>query len=171
MKNRQLILIRHGESTGNVDHSFYKLPDCCVALTPTGILQSVECAKKLLNLNNFNLWHHGLTVFSSNMYRAQQTAHIVLRCAGLRHVQPIITPSLHERYDDEESYAETMDRVKVWWEKNDYLLEAGDVMIFSHAFLIAAFMEVLMPQVPPTIIPNAEMRILTKDCDGKYNQV
>lgn len=143
MKNH-LVLIRHGESTANVDESFYKLPDCCVALTPTGILQSVECGKAISEMKHINLWHDGLSVFSSKLTRAKQTAEIVLRSAHLRHVNPIETPSLNERDGRYETYVQTRDRVGLWWNQHEYLLSAGNVIIFAHAFVLSAFMSHLL---------------------------
>lgn len=48
MKPKRIILIRHGESKGNVDSSVYgTTPDYALTLTPKGLAQAVQCGKKL----------------------------------------------------------------------------------------------------------------------------
>jgi bisphosphoglycerate-dependent phosphoglycerate mutase len=167
-------LIRHGESTANVDPTFYSLPDCCVALTPRGIRQSVECSKILSRLPDINLWHHGLSVFCSRHARAQQTAQIVLRCAGLRHVTPILSASLNERHDSEETYPQTRERVAAWWNQHEYLLSAGDMIVFAHHYLIAAFIAHLTDlsdeEMETLRIANAVPLVFVRSDDG-YKQV
>jgi broad specificity phosphatase PhoE len=47
MKPRRIILIRHGESEGNLDHSLYKTTlDYALKLTQRGISQAEKLARK-----------------------------------------------------------------------------------------------------------------------------
>ena len=48
MKPSKIILIRHGESIGNIDRGVYeKIPDYRLTLTPKGKEQAEECGKQL----------------------------------------------------------------------------------------------------------------------------
>ncbi len=48
---KRIILVRHGESRGNVDETLYgHLADSKIPLTKTGKLQSEECGKKILRM-------------------------------------------------------------------------------------------------------------------------
>lgn len=48
MKPNRIILIRHGESTGNIDESVYgKIPDYKLVLSENGKKQAEDCGKKL----------------------------------------------------------------------------------------------------------------------------
>lgn len=48
MKPKRIILIRHGESEGNLDpHVYGKTPDYALKLTPNGHLQAQQCGKQL----------------------------------------------------------------------------------------------------------------------------
>ena len=51
MKPKRIILIRHGQSLGNIDESIYaKLPDYKLPLTDEGKKQASDCGKKLRNI-------------------------------------------------------------------------------------------------------------------------
>ncbi|KAJ7570731.1 hypothetical protein O6H91_01G133300 [Diphasiastrum complanatum] len=48
---RRIILIRHGQSEGNVDESAYtRIPDAKIALTETGWRQAVHCGRRIRKL-------------------------------------------------------------------------------------------------------------------------
>lgn len=45
---RRIILVRHGQSEGNIDESAYtRIPDSKIALTEEGWKQAVDCGKKI----------------------------------------------------------------------------------------------------------------------------
>ncbi len=53
MKPLRIILIRHGESIGNIDRSVYeRIPDHKLNLTKTGIKQAQSCGKRLQDIVN-----------------------------------------------------------------------------------------------------------------------
>lgn len=75
MKKINLILVRHGESEGNVDESvYYTKPDHKIELTPKGENQAIEVGQQLNNLyplKNKNILIH------SPWTRAKRTANII----------------------------------------------------------------------------------------------
>lgn len=85
MRPKRIVLVRHGQSTGNEDHSVYeRVPDWKVPLTERGHLQAIDAGKRLLRdfgLTSFNhpTKSHALqTAFYTSPYiRTQQT------CDGL----------------------------------------------------------------------------------------
>ncbi len=45
---KRIILVRHGQSEGNIDESAYtRIPDSKIALTEVGWKQAVQCGKKI----------------------------------------------------------------------------------------------------------------------------
>lgn len=76
---RKLILVRHGQSLGNIDPKFYKLPDSAISLSPRGVHQSVAAANILKNHLNKNS-----RIFTSRYCRAIQTSNIVQDLLDIR---------------------------------------------------------------------------------------
>lgn len=53
MRPKRIILIRHGESEGNADHSIYeRKPDYALELSENGLLQAKEAGRKLKDIIN-----------------------------------------------------------------------------------------------------------------------
>jgi len=51
MKPKRIILIRHGESEGNLDSSLYKTtPDYALKLTQKGVSQAKQAGKEIKSL-------------------------------------------------------------------------------------------------------------------------
>jgi broad specificity phosphatase PhoE len=51
MKPQNIFLVRHGQSTGNVDKEIYKnTPDYALPLTPLGEKQADEVGKKIAGI-------------------------------------------------------------------------------------------------------------------------
>lgn len=70
MKPARIFLIRHGESTGNVDHSVYMdIPDYAVPLTPKGREQARECGVKLKEI----IGEGDVQFYVSPFWRTRQT--------------------------------------------------------------------------------------------------
>ena len=80
----KLILIRHGESEGNVDRKFCGFQD--VKLTEKGIWQAKRLAQRLREVKMD-------AVYCSDLLRARQTAEIVFRNRG---IDIIMCPGLKE---------------------------------------------------------------------------
>lgn len=71
MKPDKIILVRHGQSEGNVNREVYtRQPDYSVNLTPTGRQQAEEAGRKL-----FELTGGDACFYVSPFYRTQQTFH------------------------------------------------------------------------------------------------
>ena len=70
MKPNRIILIRHGESEGNIDKGQYlTIPDYALNLTPKGIDQARQAGKELKAIID----HDGLYVYLSPYFRTRQT--------------------------------------------------------------------------------------------------
>jgi broad specificity phosphatase PhoE len=79
---QRIILVRHGESEGNIDPSIYEtVPDCNLRLTKRGEEQALEAGKKLAELLRDDL----ACCYVSPYIRTQQTLATMLNAA---HVNP-----------------------------------------------------------------------------------
>lgn len=72
--NNKIILIRHGQSTANVDAKLYYGPDENIVLTPKGIYQSKVLGRTLHQTFQSLMLNDEVTVIASGMTRAQLTA-------------------------------------------------------------------------------------------------
>jgi broad specificity phosphatase PhoE len=152
----RLILVRHGESSGNRERIFaiqpHELP-----LTETGYGQAQEAARRIAEMFRPEL------VVSSSYVRASETARII---AGALGVALVVEPNLHERevgvhrgrsydsllaapdYDpnrpwawkpeDGESYEEVQARVGPILDRLAGAHPHGDVVIVSHGGVMMA---------------------------------
>jgi broad specificity phosphatase PhoE len=88
----RLILIRHGESVGNVDESaFCRIPDHTMDLTPNGVRQSQETGARLREL----LGDQSIDVFVSPYRRTWQTLEHLELGARVRRIRE--EPRLREQ--------------------------------------------------------------------------
>jgi len=70
MKPKRIILIRHGESEGNLDKDKYRtVPDYALNLTPTGVEQARAAGREIKNI----LGEESLYVYHSPYFRTRQT--------------------------------------------------------------------------------------------------
>lgn len=70
MRPKRIILIRHGESEGNIDQSIYhKKPDYAVELTEKGQEQAIDAGEKIA----FLIEDESVCVYSSPFYRTRET--------------------------------------------------------------------------------------------------
>ena len=70
MKPKRIILVRHGESVGNVDHNIYEtVPDWKIDLTQIGRMQAVSAGQQIKSL----VGDETVKVYSSPYYRTRQT--------------------------------------------------------------------------------------------------
>jgi len=148
----RLFLVRHGGSTGNVNRQYYAFHDSAVCLTTDGVNQALSTAGVLVLLGgtgwlkpgNFNL-----EVFTSEYFRAQQTARICLDQMGILSVDPKVRAVLNERsygipFNDEgltdpfsakngtEPAVRARVRMEAFIVEIEPLLERADVLAFSH---------------------------------------
>ena len=67
---RRIVLVRHGESQGNVDDAIYEtVPDHALTLTPKGVEQATEAGRRL----RAYLGSEPVTVYASPYVRTRQT--------------------------------------------------------------------------------------------------
>jgi broad specificity phosphatase PhoE len=85
----QLFLVRHGESTGNVELRFTGWLDA--ALTPEGVTQATLCGKKLKKSGPFDV------VYCSDLVRARETAFGIAHEISFDRDQIHITKELREK--------------------------------------------------------------------------
>ena len=70
MRPKRIILIRHGESEGNVDRKQYeKKPDFALDLTPKGVSQAKKAGVKIKNI----IGTEKISVYISPFFRTRQT--------------------------------------------------------------------------------------------------
>jgi len=70
MKPNRIILIRHGESEGNIDKDKYRtIPDYALNLTPTGVEQAQKAGRQIKEI----IQTESLHVYLSPYFRTRQT--------------------------------------------------------------------------------------------------
>ncbi len=83
MKPKRIILVRHGQSTGNIDKSVYlKTPDYAVPLSDLGKQQAIDAGKKLLAIigkqDDQDLYHReGPFFYVSPYFRTRETFELI----------------------------------------------------------------------------------------------
>jgi bisphosphoglycerate-dependent phosphoglycerate mutase len=147
----KLILVRHGQSTGNVDEKMYYYPDSVVCLTELGVRQAIECGNTLKSMNFKWGLGHNFQAFSSQYTRAKQTGRIVLDIMGFpgKEIIPVaglnemshgdgheIAPPKNDPYiapRNGENMIMVRERLGFWFDHNiSYLLTESDVILFMH---------------------------------------
>ena len=107
-----VIFIRHGESLGNCDPSYYKYPDAANILSPKGVMQALSLMDRIND--HLPKDHFGVhtQVVASEFIRAKITAGIVMSKVNLK--LPIKYDNrLNEVYhSNHEAPEETADEVK-----------------------------------------------------------
>jgi broad specificity phosphatase PhoE len=88
MKPNRIILIRHGESQGNIDVNQYQtIPDYALDLTPKGIEQSKQAGDRIKEVIDSESLH----VYLSPYFRARQT---------YQHLKPSIEINIQKVVED-----------------------------------------------------------------------
>jgi len=138
---KTIILVRHGQSEANADHSLWNtIPDNLVGLTESGAQQAAQIGKRIetiLDKNNCQLVHLVVSPFE----RTLQTAYHLRKAIEHRIVRTDIESRIREqemgnlqgtefaeyrkqqrrvgrfwfRFPTGESGADVLDRVKSWW--------------------------------------------------------
>ena len=74
---KRIILIRHGQSLGNINETAYcTIPDWRIPLTPLGKKQASEVGKKLLNIIGSDA---PITIYTSPYIRTKQTLALLMK--------------------------------------------------------------------------------------------
>ena len=148
MKQTNLVLVRHGQSEWNKKNLFtgWKDPN----LTDLGI----EEAKKAGNL----LKRRGLTfdiMFTSDLFRAQETGRIILEQMNLGHIEVIKDQSLNERnYGDLAGLNKDEARVKwgeeqvhIWRRSYDIPPPGGESLKHTAERVLPYFNSEILPKI------------------------
>lgn len=70
MKPKRIILIRHGESEGNLDNSLYEtIPDYALKLTPQGVSQAKQAGSEIKSI----IGDESIYVYLSPFFRTRET--------------------------------------------------------------------------------------------------
>mmetsp|Transcript_76342 Transcript_76342/g.210753 ORF Transcript_76342/g.210753 Transcript_76342/m.210753 type:complete len:358 (+) Transcript_76342:98-1171(+) len=143
---KRIILVRHGESEGNADHSLYRSTgDNLIELTPAGSLQAQEAGRRIKGI----IGEESVHIFVSPFERTLQTSRNVREAFDSQIKHTYVEPRIREqefgnlqghdfkrfreeqqrvgrfwyRFPEGESGADVYDRVKNWWD--DTLLEVN----------------------------------------------
>jgi len=88
MKPKRIILIRHGESEGNLNSSLYKTtPDYALKLTQKGVSQAKQAGKEIKSL----IGDESIYVYLSPFFRTRET---------FEHIRELISDNLTKAIED-----------------------------------------------------------------------
>ena len=91
MRPKRIILVRHGESEGNLDKNQYEtVPDYALNLTPKGVDQARQAGAEIKNLIGTETLH----VYVSPYYRTRQTYQCIKEYVGTNVVKAVEDPRL-----------------------------------------------------------------------------
>lgn len=94
MKPKRIILIRHGESEGNIDKTIYnRIPDYALELTEKGRLQGFEAGKKLKEITK----EESLFFYISPMWRTRSTFEQIIKSFDKTDFRFIEEPRIREQ--------------------------------------------------------------------------
>ena len=160
---RRIILVRHGESVGNVDGTMYaRLPDNLQELTDWGKEQAVRSGRRLLGI----VGGDDVRFFISPYKRSHQTFHLMADCLKSTQYSYVEDPRLREqdwgnfqdlklmaqqqkerrrfgvfyyRFKDGESGADVYDRVSSFMEtlhRDSFRAKPKNYVLISHGITI-----------------------------------
>ena len=88
MKPKRIVLIRHGESEGNLDNSMYKTtPDYALKLTSRGVSQAVQAGKDIKSI----IGDESVYVYLSPFFRTRET---------FKHIRSSISDNVTKAIED-----------------------------------------------------------------------
>ncbi|MCC7233441.1 MAG: histidine phosphatase family protein [Bacteroidia bacterium] len=94
MKPKRIILIRHGESKGNVDKTIYKrIPDYALELTDKGLSQAKEAGNYLKQIVN----KESLFFYVSPLWRTRSTFEQVVKSLSTKQFKYVEEPRIREQ--------------------------------------------------------------------------
>ena len=136
MKKGKLVLIRHGESMGQI-HSDHYQDDDTNFLSQFGVQQSVHCGK-VLHSGGYKFPH----VFCSSMTRARHTCLMILQSMGELDRRPdMISEQIKERGNNELDSSVEDRMVEFYHTHVSDLLMHDNVMLVSHYHAINSFLD------------------------------
>ena len=141
----KVILVRHGQSTYNLENRFTGWKD--VPLTNKGINEAVQCAKLLTNIK-FNI------CYTSNLKRAQNTLSLILK--GINQYPEIIkNKALNERdygdligknkLDTANKYGDK--QVEIWRRSYDIPPPGGESLKMTCERVIPYFKNIILKNI------------------------
>ena len=146
MKLGELVLIRHGQSTYNLENRFTGWKD--VPLTELGEKEARD-ASEILKKKKFDI------AFTSNLYRAQKTLSIIIEGIEQRELKVIKDQALNERdYGDligqnKKEVAEKFgkEQVRIWRRSYDIAPPNGESLKMTAERTIPYLEKTIMPRI------------------------
>lgn len=94
MRPKRIILIRHGESEGNIDHARYQtIQDFALKLSPVGTQQAQQAGMRIKEL----LENEKIYVYLSPFYRTRETFQFIRESIANNIVKAIEDPRIREQ--------------------------------------------------------------------------
>lgn len=138
MRNRIIILIRHGQCVSNIGGQYSVSTDADDVLTELGKEQATQTGQFFKNLVLSNSLFNNLKIISSDLERAKQTSSII------KSINPsLLDVSYDERLREknkEETINAVLKRVKDVFSENDQ----QDLMIITHGHVLESIFSHLL---------------------------
>jgi broad specificity phosphatase PhoE len=156
MKPNRIILIRHGESEGNIDKGQYlTIPDYALNLTPKGINQARQAGKELKDI----VENEGLYVYLSPYVRTRQTYQYLKESANANIVKAIEDPRIREQDwghlrhpDDNEEIMQARDNFSTFYYRIPDGESGADVFDRVSTFMETLFRDFNKPDYPLNVL-------------------
>lgn len=145
---RSLVLVRHGQSEGNLKNVFTGWND--LGLTVRGVAEALAVGQRLKALGaSFDV------AFTSELRRAWQTCSIILEVMGRSDIQEFRDPALNERNygyltglnKDEARARWGDDQVHLWRRSYDLAPPGGESLKDTSARVLPFFIQTILPKV------------------------
>ena len=159
MRPSRIILVRHGQSEGNVDKSMYThKPDWKLDLTPLGVEQAIAAGKAVHPLIRDG---EQVKVYCSTFYRARQTCAHVMEAFKKTHNHVSVTEDPRLREQERANHYSEMEMAIIDKERDEYGTfyyrfpggeSCGDVYDRVSGFLETMFRDFTKDDFPQNVI-------------------
>jgi broad specificity phosphatase PhoE len=152
MKPNRIILIRHGESEGNVDKGHYlTIPDYALDLTVKGVEQARQAGKELKDV----IGDEGLYVYLSPYFRTRQTYQYLKESVHANIAKSVEDPRIREQDwghlrhpDDNEEIIQQRDKFSTFYYRIPDGESGADVFDRVSTFLETLYRDFNKPDYP-----------------------
>ena len=152
MKPKRILLVRHGESEGNVDKSNYEnIPDYALNLTEQGKAQALVAGAEI----NKIIGSESIYTYVSPFYRTRQTFEQIASVLGSKNIRTIEDPRLREQEwghlrhpDDNVSIRQERDEYGTFYFRIQDGESGADVFDRTSTFLETMYRDFNKPDYP-----------------------
>ncbi len=156
MRPKRIILIRHGESEGNIDKGQYlTVPDYALNLTPKGIEQARQAGKTLKEM----IGEEGVYVYLSPYFRTRQTFQYLNESVSTNIVKCFEDPRIREQDwghlrhpDDNEGIIQARDSFSTFYYRIPDGESGADVYDRVTTFMDTLFRDFNKADYPPNVL-------------------